>query len=200
MLPKKPARIEVDVIKAKIKKIKDNKNEDGRFKVRCLKSSGLIDGWIWCGMLVKDLYRNKEWYKIIPKLKPLYFAMHGGWNNTLQVEVWYKSKWNKIWSATNHFDSFAEDKKSSESYNNFIIDEGKKIAKFINENKSFKFIKSRLKKGHSGNTYGCSFHYGFSKSKNKEHMEKVKKEYNIDCGGTGKEKGAINPALLTIKG
>jgi len=32
-----------------------------------------------------------------------------------------------------------------------------------------------------------------------ERGDEFKKEWNKDCGGTGEEKGTINPAILTIK-
>jgi len=43
MLPNKPESLKVEVIEAKIKKIKDSKHEDGRFQVDCLKSSEWLD-------------------------------------------------------------------------------------------------------------------------------------------------------------
>ena len=200
MLPPKPNPLDVTVIKARIEKQKDEKHEDGRFKLTCLQTSNGINGWVWCGILVKDLFRGKEWYKILPTLKPLYLALHGGWNNTLEVEVWYQKKWHTIWCASNDFNTFTEDKKSSDEYTNFIIKEGKKIMKFLDEGKSFKYIKEKLNTGHSGNTYGCAWSYGFSKTKNKNHRDIVRKEYNISEGGTGEEKGTINPAILVIGG
>jgi len=151
-------------------------------------------------MLVKDLFRDKEWHKIITKLKPLYLTLHGGWNNNLEVEVWYEKKWHTIWSANNDLDTFAEDKKSTDAYNNFAINEGKKVAKLIDKGKSFKYIESKLSNQHSGNTYGWAMHYGISKAKNKENAIKVRAEHNKKCGGTGKEEGTINPAVLTIGG
>jgi hypothetical protein len=94
-----------------IKNIFDSGNEDGRFYVK------VDDGWVWCGMLAKDLYRGEEWHKILLKVKPLYLAFYGGWNTTLRIQIWYKNEWHTIWDACNHFNSFKEDKKLGDDYN-----------------------------------------------------------------------------------
>lgn len=200
MLPRKPERLEVQVIEADIKKCKDDKYEDGRFEVRCKKASDGFSGWVWCGMLVKDLYRDTEWHKILLKLKPLYLAWHGGGNNILVVEVWYKNNWHTIWSANNDFDSFAEERKSTDAYNNFAINEGKKVAKLIDQGKSFSQISKAMSKEHSGNTYGWAMGYGISKAKNRENAERVRIAHNKDCGVVDpKGKGVANPAVLTLE-
>lgn len=196
--PPKPDPLPVSIVLAKIEKIEDSKHKDGRFRVQCIKDSEGMYGWLWHGMLLKDLYRAKDWYKILPTLKPLYLAMHGGWNTILSVDVWYEKEWHRVWDAHNDFDSFAQAKKDEDRYNNSIINEGKKIAKLIDQGKSFKFISSKLKKSHSINTYAWSFAYGFSKAKNKKNKDLVRNEYNLKNGGTGKEKGAIHPGILTI--
>ena len=74
MMPDKPEPLEVSVVEAKIKLLKDDKHEDGRFRIDCIKSSGGMSGWTWMGMLAKDLYRGKSWHKIVLKLKPLYLC------------------------------------------------------------------------------------------------------------------------------
>lgn len=99
-----------------IKNIFDSKNEDGRFYIK------VDDGWVWCGMLTKDLYRDKKWNKILLKVKPLYLAFYGGWNTTLRIKAWYKKEWHTVWDACSDFDTFKQAKESAAAYNKAGID------------------------------------------------------------------------------
>ncbi len=108
----KPEAMQCDVHKViEIKNIFDSKDEDGRLYIK------VDDGWIWCGMLAKDLYRDKEWNKILLRIKPLYLAFYGGWNITLRIKAWYKNQWHTVWDACNHFESFKKTKEMGEAYN-----------------------------------------------------------------------------------
>jgi len=197
MMPEKPEPLEVEVIEAKIKIIKDDE-EDGRIRVECLKSSTRCSGWIWCGMLVKNLFRDKQWHKILKNQKTIYFALHGGWNTTVSVDIWYGGKWNRIWNASNNFDSLAEDKRSIKAYNDFANNEAKKVSRMVDEGRSYKYIKSKMSKQHSGNTWAWAFAIGFRRARSKKKAKIIQSEYNKEHGGSGKEDGTINPAVLTI--
>ena len=76
------------------------------------------------------------------------------------------------------------------------------IAKMIDDGKTFEEIENIIKThDHSGNSWGVSYRFGFKLAKNKENMENVKRDFNIRLGGTGKEKGVIDPAVrIIIKG
>lgn len=189
-MPPKPLSIEVTEAKLEIKK--DNEHEDGRLEIH------QMNGFVFDGVLVKDLFRTEEWHNILPKLKPLYIAFHGC-NRPLQIDVWYNEKWMTIWQHGNDFESFAEEKKSDKAYENFINKEGKKVAKLIDEGKTFSQIRKAMSNEHSGNTYGCAMLYGISKAKNRVNAEKVRIAHNKDCGcKDSKVKGVVNPAILTM--
>jgi hypothetical protein len=85
-----------------------------------------------------------------------------------------------------------------DGYVNFIENEGKKIAKLIDQGKTFEQIEKALSDQHSGDTHSWAYNYGIGHAKNKEKALKIKKDYNLSCGGTGKENGTLNPAVLTI--
>ena len=192
MNPMNPHPISVEVWKIKSFKIeKDDEHEDGRIVIQ------QKDGHTFAGMLVKDLFRTKEWHKIIPKIKTLYMAVHGG-TCPLQIDVWYQNRWNTIWDRSNNFESFAEEKKSNDSYMNFIKKEGDKVAKLIDKGKTLKQIDKLMSDEHSGNTYGCSLNIGINKAKNKENSMKIRLEHNKKYGSDSK-KGVVNPAILTIR-
>ena len=194
---KEPESIPVDVQKSTCKIVSDKEHEDGRLEIE-------HGGWTFAGILVKDMFRNSEnpWHKILPKLDPLYLAFYGGFGHpVLQVDVWYEGEWRCIWQTCNDFDSFAKAKKSEDAYVNFIKSEGKIISKAINNGLSFDEILPLLKKGeHSGNTWGCAWSYGIQNAKNIENAKEVRDAFNKDCGGTGKEDGIINPAVLVLGG
>ncbi len=171
---------------------KDKRHEDGRI---IIKQKG---GATFAGMLVKDLFRKKEWHKIIPNIKPLFMAVHGG-TMPLQIDVFYEDEWHTIWCKGNDFGSFAQEKKSNDSYVNFIKEEGKKIAKLIDEGKNLKQIDKLIDDGHSGNTYGCAINIGINTAKDKGKAEKIRREHNKKYGVSEDKKGVVNPAILTIK-
>ncbi len=193
---KPPEPIDVEIWKVKKltldKSSKIKREEDGILEITN------TEGTTYAGVLVKDLFRDENWEKILFTTEPLYLAVHGG-NCPLQIDMWYKRKWETIWSKANDFNTFAEDKKADEKYKNFIKDEGEKVARMIDRKYTFAQIKEQMSKEHSGNTWGCAFWYGISKAKNKENAQKVKEDYNKSEGGTGKEKGVINPAVIVVK-
>jgi len=113
-------------------------------------------------------------------------------------------KWESVWCATNNFGTKAERKKSENAYVNFIKDEGKKIAKLIDEGKTLEEIDKLIDQGHTGNTYACALGIGISEAKDKEKAEVVRKEHNKKWGVEDnpykpEHKGVVNPAVLTIK-
>ncbi len=109
---KEPNPMDYTIIEATALLIKDDKYEDGRIEITCIRDmNDGMEGWHWIGMKVKDLYRgDKCWYKILLNQKLLYLALFGGWNTTLEARIWYQNKWHIIWRATNNFESFAEKK------------------------------------------------------------------------------------------
>jgi len=192
MRPTNPIAINYEVKEIKkFRIIKDDEYEDGRIEIQ------QKDGFTFCGMLVKDLFRTAEWHKIIPKIKLLYMTIHGH-NVPLQIDVWYKNMWHVIWSRANNFESFREEKKSTDGYINFIKKQGDKISKLIDKGKTLKQIDSLISKEHTGNTYGYSLNIGINKAKNKKNSMKIRLEHNKRYGSDSKS-GVINPAVLTIK-
>lgn len=192
MKPTNPIPISCEIWKIdKFKIEKDDKHEDGRIEIH------QKDGFTFSGMLVKDLYRTREWHKIIPKIKPLYMAIHNG-SIPLQIDVWYENNWHTIWDRSNDFESFAEEKKSDDAYANFVKKEGKKIAKLIDKGKTLKQIDKLISDEHSGNTYGWALNIGINTAKNKENAEKVRITHNKEYGVSEDKKGIVNPAVLTI--
>jgi len=197
---KEPKAMEYTIIEAEASIEKDDKHEDGRITIRCIEDlKDGIDGWVWSGMLVKDLYRGEKWHKIILKKKPLYLALYGGWNTTIQVRIWHKNKWHRIWDANNHFDSFKEEKERSDAYAKFIQDEGKKIADMIDNGKTLKQIDKLISNEHTGNTYGWAINIGINTAKDKKKAQVIRLAHNKKYGSDSKT-GVANPAVLSIGG
>lgn len=187
-----PKTMECNVHKITKIKILPDKEEDGRIFVE------VDDGWCWQGMLVKDIYRDKEWHKLLFKIKPLYLAFYGGWNTTLRIAVWYNNEWCKIWDANNHFESLKAAASGAKAYEYFIQEEGKKIANLINEGKTLDEIDKAISDQHSGNTYFWALNIGINAAKNKENAHKVRLEHNRKHG-IDSDKGLVNPSVLVFK-
>jgi hypothetical protein len=89
---------------------------------------------------------------------------------------------------------------TDKQYTDFIMNEGKKIAKMIDEGKSYQEINDGLSKEHSGNTFGCAMAYGIGHAKDKKKSEEIRKIHNKKYGISGPDiKGVVNPAIMTLK-
>jgi len=199
MKPCKPEPIDIDVWEATCKLVKDSEHEDGRLEIAEIyeENGSAESGRIFAGALVKDLFRDEDWKKVLLETRPLYLAFHGC-PQPLQLDVWHAKEWHTVWRRGNDFGSLAESEDAADRHAKFTIEEGGKVAEMIDQGKDFAYINGHMNKCHSGNTWGLAFHIGFSTAKNKENAKRVKKEYNKDCGGTGEEEGTINPAVISI--
>lgn len=65
---------------------------------------------------------------------------------------------------------------NKKEYCNFIEKEGRLIAKLIDQGKSFREIRQKLSKEHSGNTYAWAFELGISHAWS-DNAIKVKKAF-----------------------
>ena len=88
----------------------------------------------------------------------------------------------------------------NDGYVNFIKEEGKKMAKLIDEGKSLQEINKLISDEHTGNTFGCAINMGINTAKNKENAEKIRIAHNKEYGVSEDKKGVVNPAILTIGG
>jgi hypothetical protein len=155
------------------------------------------DGSMWSGAKRKDFWHPSDnWEK---KIKPgsclrLWLVQS---STVVGFQLEEKKKWINVWCATNNFETKKQREKSERAYNNFIIEDGKKISKFIDEGKSYKEIKKKVKSGHSGNTFAQSLITGIENAENKKNAEKVKEEHNKEWGVENTE-GVVNPAIVTI--
>jgi len=189
-IPNPPGHIGVEVTQAEFKITKDDRHKDGRIELK------QANGFVFAGMLVKNLYRGEAWHKILPKLNPLFVAIHGG-NCPLQIDAWYKDKWHTIWNQGNDFESFAQEKRSTDAYNNFALREGKKVARLIDSGMTYSKITKSLSDQHSGNTFGWAIAYGIAHAKDRGLAEKSRLAHNRQYG-IKDSKGVVNPSVLTL--
>jgi len=154
----------------------------------------------WAGSRRKDFWRRApgepEWEEVITP-----GTLIKTWettNSVVGLQVFVEDDWENVWCASNNFRTRAEEKKGKEDYNNFILDEGKRIADMIDAGKSYDEINSSCdEKGHSGNTHAHSLAYGIAHAKNEENALEVKRAHNKFYGRENTD-GVVNPAVMTL--
>jgi hypothetical protein len=154
-------------------------------------------GSIWSGSKRKDFWRLGVWEDLI---KPgTWFKLQTvGYSGIIGFQISNDRKtWKDVWCALNNFPTKKEEEKSDKAYANFIVTEGKKIAKWIDAGKSLGQIDDLIDDGHTGNTYGCALAYGIQHAKNKSNSDKIKISHNMKHGVIS-DKGVVNPAIITI--
>jgi hypothetical protein len=156
----------------------------------------------WQGAKLKDFWRTEDWEQIIKtgtelRLWTIQHSIILG----LQVNIPGKG-WQDAWCAANDFQTKAEEKKMSDSYNDFIKKEGSKIADWIDAGKTLAQIDKLIDNGHSGNTYACALSIGIHSAKSKDKAEVIRKEHNSKHGYDNPKRkdngGVVNPAIMTI--
>lgn len=155
------------------------------------------DGTVWAGSKRKDFWGpDKEWESIIvPGARLRYWAVQ--WSRVIGFEVEIDGKWVSVWCKGNDFQTKAEREASSKAYGDFVIDEGKKIAKAIDDGKTLEQIDEIIDDGHSGNTYAWALNYGIGNATDKAKAEIIRKAHNLKWDVTEGE-GLVNPAVVTI--
>lgn len=153
---------------------------------------------VWAGSKAKDFWGSddKNWQDIIKqgariKLWTIQYS------RVIGFQIWHEGKWLDVWCNGNDFQTKAERETSEQGYCDFIENEGKKIAGWIDEGKSLEEIGNLIDDDHTGNTYGIALSYGIGHAENKEKAKVIRDAHNKKYGQEGAE-GVVNPAILTI--
>ena len=156
-----------------------------------------FDRCSWSGAKRKDFWHpEKDWEKIIvPGAFIRTWTVQG--STVIGFEVFTDDTFEHVWCIANDFQTKDERMAGDKAYNDFITNEGNKIALLIDNGRSLKKIDSLIDDGHSGNTYACALALGIAKAKNRKNAEKIRKAHN-KIWGVKESKGVVNPAVLTL--
>ena len=121
------------------------------------------------------------------------------WSRIAGIEVRVDGAWKTLWFCGNDFQTKADRERSEKGYANFIEDEGKRIAKWIDAGKTLQEIESSVSDEHTGNTMGCAMAMGIQTATDRVKAESIRKVWNKDHGVAEDHGGVVNPAILTIQ-
>jgi hypothetical protein len=154
---------------------------------------------MWCGAKAKDFWQIQDWKKVLKVGTTMYLWCIQSSRVIGMQCVTESGEVVDVWCCANDFDYEKDRKKRENKYNRFIEREGKKIAKWIDQGKSYDQINDLIDKGHTGNTFGCAMAIGINTAKNWHNAVKVKNAHNAQYGVPKSETGVVNPAIMTIE-